>query len=58
MDEIERRHGLSEDEPFTLVDAPAGWIALSNEWDRPLDIIWADELKRVGEPELARRACR
>jgi hypothetical protein len=29
-------------------------MALSNEWDRRLAIIWADEFNRVGEPELAR----
>ena len=31
MDEIERSHGLTEDESFTLGDAPTEWIALSNE---------------------------
>jgi hypothetical protein len=54
MDEIERSHGLTEEEFFTLGDAPADWMALSNEWDRRLAIVWADELKRVGEPEMAR----
>jgi hypothetical protein len=54
MDEIERSHGLSEEESFTLRDGPAEWIALSHEWDRRLDVIWADEFRRVGEPELAR----
>ena len=54
MDAIERRHGLSEDESFLVDDAPADWTAMSKEWERRLDAIWAEEFARLGEPELAR----
>lgn len=56
MDAIERSHGLSEAESFHLDDAPPEWIALSREWDRRLDTLWAEEFTRLGEPELARLA--
>lgn len=54
IDAIERSHALSEDESFFVDDAPADWTALSKEWERRLDAIWADEFARLGEAELAR----
>ena len=54
MEEIERSHGLGDDEYFHLDDAPADWLALSNAWDRRLNVIWAGELTTLGEPEMAR----
>jgi hypothetical protein len=56
MDDIERSHGLSEDESFLVHEAPADWTALSNAWDRRLDTIWAEEFTRLGEAEMARLA--
>jgi hypothetical protein len=54
MKAIERSHGLADDEYFHLDDAPADWLALSNAWDRRLNIIWAGEFTTLGEPEMAR----
>lgn len=54
MEAVERQHGLTEDEYFYLDDAPDDFLALSNEWDRRLNVIWAGELTTLGEPEMAR----
>lgn len=54
MEAIERSHGLADDEYFHLDDAPADFLALSNAWDRRLNAIWAGELTRLGESEMAR----
>jgi hypothetical protein len=51
---IERSHGLSDDEDFHLDDAPPDWLALSNQWDRRLNAIWAGEFMTLGESEMAR----
>lgn len=54
IDASERSHGLVEDESFHVDDAPADWTALTHEWSRRLDVIWAEEFARLGESELAR----
>lgn len=54
MEAVERSHGLADDEYFHLDDAPADFLALSNAWDRRLNVIWAGELTTLGEPEMAR----
>ncbi len=53
IEEIERQHGLSEDETWLAGEGPAEWESLQREWDQEFDRQWAELLRELGEPELA-----
>jgi len=53
IDDIERAHGLREDESFVLQDAPDEWTALNTQWDARMDAILADMLKGAGQTDVA-----
>ncbi len=53
MQRIERAHGLTEDEYWTLDEAPPDWRALSEEWDRRDDAIQIATLRALGHDDIA-----
>jgi hypothetical protein len=53
MREIERAHGLTENEFWQLGDGPPEWQALSGEWDRVCNLLHAAAFDEYGEPEMA-----
>jgi hypothetical protein len=50
---IERAHGLREDESWHIDDGPAEWRSLNAAWDRRADEIFAADLRRFGNADLA-----
>jgi hypothetical protein len=53
MERIERSHGLTEDEHWTLDQAPPEWLVLSEAWDRRNDAIKIATLRALGHDDLA-----
>jgi hypothetical protein len=53
MEEIERAHGLRDDEFWHLNDAPDDWRALNDSWDSRADAIVASHLRELGNADLA-----
>jgi hypothetical protein len=53
MDDIERAHGLREDESWHLDDAPADWLQLNDAWNHRADQIVASSWRQLGNADLA-----
>ncbi len=53
MQRIEKEHGLTEEEYWTLDEAPPEWLALSEAWDRRDDVIQIEVLRELGHDDIA-----
>ncbi|HXQ77672.1 MAG TPA: hypothetical protein VN797_05670 [Gemmatimonadaceae bacterium] len=53
IEDIERAHGLGEDDSWHVDDGPAEWRALNREWEAVFDELLIDILLRNGEVEIA-----
>lgn len=51
--EIERAHGLGEDESFFVGEGPPEWEEATRAWDVVQDKRFAETFRRVGEDEMA-----
>jgi hypothetical protein len=53
IEDIERAHGLRDDESFVIEDAPEEWTALNRQWDARMDTIHVDMLRAAGQADVA-----
>ena len=53
IEAIEREHGLSEDETWSVGTGSTDWESLQQAWDNEFDRQWAELLRELGEPEIA-----
>ena len=53
MDDIERAHGLGEDEFWYIDEAPADWQQLNDAWNSRADVVLATALRELGHADLA-----
>lgn len=53
IEEIERAHGLGEDESFLVGEGPPDWEQATRAWDVVYDRRFAEIFRRVGEEEMA-----
>jgi hypothetical protein len=53
MEEIERAHGLRDDDYWHINEAPEEWQSLNKDWDRRADEIANDCLRDAGHADIA-----
>jgi len=53
MEDIERAHGLRDDEYWHLDDAPDDWRVLNEAWDSRADAVVASHWRELGNADLA-----
>lgn len=53
VEEIERAHGLSEDESFFVGEGPPEWEEATRAWDAVHERRFAELFRRIGEEEMA-----
>lgn len=53
MQQIERAHGLGEDDYWRIDEAPAEWRSLNDAWERRADEIVDSRLRELGHADIA-----